>query len=398
MLPSIRRPRRPLATLLAVLAAGGMSLLFAVSREEMERYGFGSEVAGSAAAAGRKPAALPARRIPPPPILPKKVSLPAGLIPAPTRPRARIVLTPSGKPGALPPEPAAVERSQPVLDEALQKVFPDQLRSRYAGDDSCVFCHSEKGENQPHTLYGLIKNNKSVPLERRGCEGCHGPGSEHVDSMGAIANPVKLPHLAVSRLCLSCHEDQRRVRRLEWHVTGHQEAFISCTTCHSAHKPKNPPSLRDEPDRLCFKCHQDQWAKFQMRSHHPLKREGSNALSSQREGKIHCIDCHQPYSARNGADLLRRDGKELCVRCHAETRGPFLFEHDSVSGDLTHQCTTCHAPHGSPNRDLLIVPGRGLCLRCHTDRVAHRPGPTCYNAQCHRDIHGSNLDQLFIPR
>ncbi|MBI2944343.1 MAG: cytochrome c3 family protein [Candidatus Wallbacteria bacterium] len=383
------------ALITAAVAAWGVTLLFGVSQEEMARYGFGSEVARTASTQPQDLVPPPKRRIPPPPILPRRTELPAGLVPAPTRPTARILLKPRGTPR---PEPPASIPTRPTLDEALREIFPDQVTARYAGDAACLDCHGEKGHDQPHSLYGLIKNAKSVEPDRRGCEGCHGPGSEHVANFGPIVNPAKRDHLAVSRLCLSCHEDQRLVRRMEWHITGHQEAFVSCTTCHSVHKPKANPSLRDEPDRLCLKCHQDQWAKFQLRSRHPLKREGSDALSSQREGKVRCIDCHQPYSTRNGADLTRRGGKELCTKCHAETRGPFLFEHDSVSGDLTHQCTTCHAPHGSPNRDLLIVQGRGLCLRCHTDRVSHRPGPSCYNAQCHRDLHGSNLNQLFLPR
>lgn len=379
----------------------GSQDLFGLSREELERYGFSRDVAGSAREGTLRPIPPPAtrRRVPVTPFVPRADATPASRIPAPTRPRAEVRLTPRG--GKLPIAPEAdVHLPEPPRepDPVVLKIFPDQARDAYAGDAACLSCHAIKGHDQPHSLYGLILNNKGVPAERRGCEGCHGPGSGHVAGRGDITNPAKLDHPAISRLCLSCHEDQRLVRRLEWHISGHQEAFVACTTCHSVHAPKVKPTLKDEPDRLCLSCHRDQLARFRLRSHHPVKPEGSDGLSAQREGKVRCIDCHMPYSTRNGVNLLGREERDLCTKCHAETRGPFLFEHDAAGGDDARACTVCHQAHGSPNRDLLIVQGRPLCLRCHTDRVAHNPGPSCYNAQCHRDIHGSNLNQFFIPR
>ncbi|MBI4871429.1 MAG: cytochrome c3 family protein [Candidatus Riflebacteria bacterium] len=392
------------ALLMAALGLVGLgSVLFGVSQEEIERYGFGSEIARSAQAGVLRqlPRTVPRRRPPPMPILPKTALTPSNTIPAPTRKNANIVLTPKGPAiAARTGRPVPVRPAEPSArpDPMIQSVFPEQIYDTYVGDEACLSCHGLKGHDQPHSLYGLIKNNRGVEPERRGCEGCHGPGSTHSAGDGVITNPARLDHVAVSRLCLSCHEDRRLVRRLEWHVTGHQEAFVSCTTCHSAHRPKVKPALAQEPDRLCLGCHRDQKMQFRLRSHHPVKPEGSDALSSTREGKVRCIDCHNPQSARHGVDLLAREGRGLCGKCHAEARGPFLFEHDVASGDTECECTACHLPHGSPNRDLLVVQGRALCLRCHTDRVAHNPGPSCYNAQCHRDHHGSNRNQFFLPR
>jgi hypothetical protein len=34
--------------------------------------------------------------------------------------------------------------------------------------------------------------------------------------------------------------------------------------------------------------------------------------------------------------------KELCTTCHADKRGPWLFEHPPVEEN----CLTCHNPHG----------------------------------------------------
>ena len=60
-----------------------------------------------------------------------------------------------------------------------------------------------------------------------------------------------------------------------------------------------------------------------------------------------CADCHDPHGSRSRMRMLVRDStNELCVSCHAEYRGPMLFDHAPVSED----CTLCHEPHGSVHR------------------------------------------------
>ncbi len=42
---------------------------------------------------------------------------------------------------------------------------------------------------------------------------------------------------------------------------------------------------------------------------------------------------------------------ETCYTCHADKRGPFLWEHQPVNED----CTNCHTPHGSNITPLLKI-------------------------------------------
>jgi len=53
---------------------------------------------------------------------------------------------------------------------------------------------------------------------------------------------------------------------------------------------------------------------------------------------------------------------ETCYTCHAEKRGPFLFEH----GPVTDDCTNCHTPHGSTASPLLKARVPWLCQECHS--------------------------------
>jgi len=45
--------------------------------------------------------------------------------------------------------------------------------------------------------------------------------------------------------------------------------------------------------------------------------------------------------------------EETCLRCHADKRGPFVFEHPPVKVE---GCEGCHVPHGSMNARLLTRP------------------------------------------
>ena len=57
-----------------------------------------------------------------------------------------------------------------------------------------------------------------------------------------------------------------------------------------------------------------------------------------------------------------------CYTCHAEKRGPFLWEHEPSSED----CGICHRPHGSLHPALLTSRPPLLCQQCHqSTRITH---------------------------
>ncbi len=137
-----------------------------------------------------------------------------------------------------------------------------------------------------------------------------------------------------------------------------------------------------QPD-TCFQCHKDRRAQMFMSSHMPMG-----------EGKIVCSDCHAPHGSTTEALLNKASVNNVCYTCHAEKRGPFLFEHEPVREN----CLNCHDPHGSINQYSLKVPRPRLCNECHSimestnvNHSAFSNGASCQN--CHIQIHGSNSPQ-----
>ena len=137
-----------------------------------------------------------------------------------------------------------------------------------------------------------------------------------------------------------------------------------------------------------FSCHRDKISKLDRSGHMPV-----------REGKIECTTCHNVHGATNVRLLRKGDSiQELCTSCHAEKRGPFLWEHAPTRDG----CVTCHDPHGSTNERMLVAKPPILCQRCH---VHSRHPSTIYDqgnidtsarvyarscVTCHSAIHGSN--------
>lgn len=174
----------------------------------------------------------------------------------------------------------------------------------------------------------------------------------------------------------------------------HDARNVSCVTCHSVHNPKSETAELKLPTQVatCAQCHQPQVRKVQQRvGHMPV-----------REGKLECTSCHNPHGSTN-VGMLKVGSwvNEMCVSCHAEKRGPFLWEHAASR----ESCISCHDPHGSSNDRLLVAKLPMLCQRCHI-RSSH-PSTIHHNAasapgvglnqlfnrgcvNCHQNIHGSN--------
>lgn len=65
---------------------------------------------------------------------------------------------------------------------------------------------------------------------------------------------------------------------------------------------------------------------------------------------MRAVLAHNPHGSTN--QRLLKAGttvNESCISCHAEKRGPMLWEHAPV----VDSCVNCHDPHG-PNNDRML--------------------------------------------
>lgn len=259
----------------------------------------------------------------------------------------------------------------------------------YLGSDTCMTCHEDvykkHFENTPHF--------KTTLQNGHGCEGCHGPGSAHVEGGGDVSKIVSFSHLSkqdASNRCLSCHGESHKQR----HFSGsmHASSDVGCLDCHSIHHANEAEHLlvRSQP-ALCYGCHVSTKAEFARPYRHRVN-----------EGLVECADCHNVH----GTTTLRQvrtlpSGDAACYKCHADTQGPFVYEHVPVK---TEGCTSCHTPHGSTNPRLLRVAQVNLlCLQCHSFPGQGPAGPSHNLASqyqactlCHQAIHGSNASNVFF--
>jgi DmsE family decaheme c-type cytochrome len=235
-----------------------------------------------------------------------------------------------------------------------------------------------------------------------GCETCHGPSKSHLTRLEDGSRPAVdfefergIPVEDQNEVCLGCHQDGSR---FHWPGSTHDIEAVACADCHDIHAINDPVLTLETQPGVCFDCHQEQRAQFLRQSRHPVQ---ASTASMSHEGLMSCSDCHKPHGSSGPALLNRNTLNETCYDCHAEKRGPFLWEHAPVRED----CSNCHTPHGSNYENLLTARQPWMCQQCHAanfhpsgiysgrgippDGADQRIlGKQCLN--CHSQIHGSN--------
>jgi len=263
-------------------------------------------------------------------------------------------------------------------------------KSGFIGAETCKECH----EKQYATYSTSIHFKKTVkgPQSQDACETCHGPGAMHVEKGGGRGvdiftfNADSDPAEKAAK-CLSCHM-QNTPSMDNWDLGAHSRNGVSCESCHDLHVAGT--QLPDEPE-VCFGCHRDVKTQAIKRSHHPII-----------EGKLSCSSCHQPHGSIATHMVKADNTQQLCYTCHADKRGPYIYEHPPVAEN----CLNCHTSHGSLHAKLLTEKMPNLCQDCHDwSRHPGTPydansgfsgkspsnrffGRSCVN--CHGAIHGSN--------
>jgi len=291
-------------------------------------------------------------------------------------------------------------------------------------DQSCLSagCHENKA-GLAFTQHGAGSNPRApAGGGATSCTACHGSNPNHASDPMKNPQPNKFgpkaPAAAQTAVCMTCHAGNRHLAF--WESGKHQLNDVSCNACHSVHGTPGPgatmaftapnptvapytTTIRTLEYDTCSNCHKQIRSQILKPSHHPIV-----------EGKLKCSDCHNPHGAMSHAMVKSESVNQLCTTCHADKRGPYMYEHPPVEEN----CLTCHNSHGSQHNKLLNEKVPNICQDCH-DWSRH-PGtaytgssafPPAGNANtrfvaracvnCHYSIHGSNAPAnrgLFFTR
>ncbi|MBL4659734.1 MAG: DmsE family decaheme c-type cytochrome [Alcanivoracaceae bacterium] len=267
------------------------------------------------------------------------------------------------------------------------------------GADSCLKCHDEESDFPVLSIF-KTKHASQVdpesPFASAQCESCHGAGKDHERSqkkgkddkpMLTFGKTSNIPASQQNKVCLGCHQNHGRTG---WTGSVHEEEDVACASCHQVHVERDRVFNAQAQQQVCFGCHATTRAESHRASAHPL-----------RFGQMSCSDCHNPHDSNNDSLLNRSNINDTCYTCHAEKRGPFLWEHAPVAED----CTICHNPHGSNHQAMLKQRPPLLCQQCHSPSGHPSTAYTSENASgnfqsrfvlgrscsnCHSQVHGSN--------
>jgi predicted CXXCH cytochrome family protein len=275
-----------------------------------------------------------------------------------------------------------------VKDANLHKAHQNQP----FGTANCLTCHDPHQSASPKLMQAFTH----PPFADKSCDMCHAPAQD---------GKVVLAQKDVKALCVTCHDEQ--AKRIETAKVQHPGAAGDCTDCHNPHASKQPGLPKTDAVNICLGCHSDIADLAKKRTHHqPAFVQG-------------CATCHDGHGNDN-AKLLRATGNKLCLECHSvDVKAPqientnliTLFDgkvkvpedyfrknrvaklqiksgvgHPTPShpvedvrdpNDLTKvktkiSCMTCHQPHASGGRALLVGdvnPGMAFCQGCHKGMI-----------------------------
>ncbi len=300
---------------------------------------------------------------------------------------------------------ALCSSSSVIAEEEIDTDWRKQINAPYTdkGADRCLKCHDEDNEYPVMPLFnnkhGQFANPNS-PMSGKQCESCHGPGGLHIKRpkrgekrapIMNFGNKSSAPAAEQNKKCLQCHQTYARIG---WQGSPHEKNGLACANCHTIHVKKDYVFDKRSQVKICYRCHKKQRSEFLKPYVHPV-----------RFGLLSCTDCHNTHDSLADNLLNTPSVNETCFQCHAEKRGPYVWEHAPAAEN----CALCHKAHGSNHPALLKRRPPLLCQQCHMQRNNH--ANVLYNdaglpdgsvkdrgnfmlakgcLNCHSRVHGSN--------
>lgn len=270
-------------------------------------------------------------------------------------------------------------------DGKLQKAHQGQPVN---GTD-CLNCHDPHESRSPKLLRAVLHS----PFETGSCDSCH---QAPKDGKVVLVNNDR------RALCVTCHADQ--VEATEKAPVQHPGAAGDCTDCHDAHGSKSQWLMKPDPVNACLPCHQQQAEEHKKaHPHDPVYEQGCTICHMGHGGKNQhllrvaspnalCLECHgtevvpQPVAGSHEVTIF--DGKVRLPDTYFNRIRLLSLEHGTGHPVKNHpvtdvmdlnapgkvratmNCLTCHQPHSSANRALLVkdqAPDMAFCKNCHSN-------------------------------
>ncbi len=202
---------------------------------------------------------------------------------------------------------------------------PEEMPLNQVGDAKCDACHTtgfKTSKDKASGRWTAVKAELGIS-----CEMCHGPGSNHVKSPGkdTIVNPTRLNALQQDQLCGQCHS--RVTNKNEKDLAFPQDFFIGNT---------------DLQDRVEFWTYSTKPKNFWPNDFASKNRQQYHDIqkSKHQNAGVTCITCHDAHSSKTGYAQVRGDKGMLCASCHTASAEMYAGSVMAKSGT---NCSDCHA-------------------------------------------------------
>jgi hypothetical protein len=196
------------------------------------------------------------------------------------------------------------------------------------------------------------------------CEGCHGPGSEHMANPVGVKPPVSGNDLQITK-CGECHQRggvtnaipagggyiQHHEQINEMRASKHGDgvgADLTCASCHDAHIALKYPGAAGEGLKAikvnCQTCHTDK-----------------QILVNGTPKSIDCIDCHMPAVGKSAVAVQTGNGFRGDIKTHIWSINTEAFPRDSMFTSDKATVKLDANGHAAVTLDF-------VCLKCHTNQ------------------------------
>jgi predicted CXXCH cytochrome family protein len=288
-----------------------------------------------------------------------------------------------------------LKKDSPALCMDCHDTHDSKLVETHKGqpfvEAGCLSCHDAHESTRPKLILAFAHS--PFKAGKASCALCHKPPED---------GKVVLRKASPKELCVSCHA--KKVEQIQSAKVQHPGAMGACTVCHNPHAGKAPGLPNPDAVNACLGCHSDQAKQKEKKHlHQPAFGQG-------------CSTCHEPHGGENTRLLRAKTVNSVCLECHGpdskpeEIKGtrtvkifngrvtlpekyfnavpmlpikygmghpikghPVVDQMDPV--DVTKvraaiNCCSCHQPHASAERNLLVKDQANnimFCAGCHTN-------------------------------